>query len=94
LDALIRKDVPSGDRYRTSVQGAARAACIALLASAAVSGGGVDLGLVFFLFAGVGSSRLLAGRCGVDPAADPKLSAKPSFGSLPSRSGGAAPCPA
>lgn len=61
LLAVLRGDRrPVDDPYRGAVEAAAQASCGALLASAAISSGGVDLGLPFYLLAGIGSSRLHA----------------------------------
>jgi hypothetical protein len=43
----------SSDPFAAAVQGAARGACLALLITAIVGGAFIDLGLPFFIFAGV-----------------------------------------
>ncbi|KAB1069579.1 hypothetical protein [Methylobacterium planeticum] len=92
LSILHRGGLPRQEAYRSAVQAAARAACIALIASASVAGAGVDLGLCFCLLAGLGSSRLAAGRHSVR-ARRPQPEADRSPRLQPVASGGPVPCP-
>ena len=93
LSALRERGLPRNDPYRRAVQDAARAACIALLVSASVAGGSVDLGLVFSLLAGIGSSRLRASRHAAPAAV--RLTRRPVLPTATAPAGeGPTPCPA
>jgi len=62
LIVLVRRDGRWTDWFGASVQSAARWACIAELIAGAISGTLIDLGLQFFLFAGLASARPAAPR--------------------------------